>query len=314
MARPLLLDVDTGVDDAMAIALASRLDEHQLVALTTVAGNVPLGVATRNTLRVMDWMGMDVPVYAGMSAPLVRPLHTAREHHGDDGLGGWDAPQPRSVPRDEHAPEAIVRLAREHQGEITFVFVGPLTNLAVALNLEPRLAEWVHRLVIMGGAFFNRGNVTPHAEFNIFVDPEAAAQVANAISATWVGLDTTHQTGLTRTAWDALQDGDDVGVVLAREVTRRTLVELARPQSHLHDPLAVAVAEDEATVTTVKGRVVIDTGEHRRGETRMATAADGDLVSRVAREVDRGKFDAQFARILKPRQRVSKTQVVDSAG
>ena len=298
MARPLLLDVDTGVDDAMAIALASRLEGHDLVALTTVAGNVPLDVATRNTLRVADWLGLDVPVHPGMSAPLVRPLHTAHEHHGNDGLGGWDAPEARSTTSGEHAPEAIVRLAREHQGDITFVFVGPLTNLAIALNLEPRVAQWVRRLVIMGGAFFNPGNVTPHAEFNIYVDPEAAAQVANGMPATWVGLDATHQTGLTRPAWDGLNSASDVGAILAREVTRRTLVELERPQSHLHDPLAVAVAESEDVVTAVSGRVVVDTGEHRRGETRVATTAADDVVALVARDVNRDRFDAQFARVI----------------
>lgn len=294
MSRPLLLDVDTGVDDAIAITLASRLQNHNLVALTTVAGNVEIEVATRNTLRVMDWLGLDIPVYRGMSAPLVRPLRDAREHHGDDGLGGWDAPDARSSIEDQVAPEAIVRLAREHRGEITFVFVGPLTNLAVALNLEPRLVDWVHKLVIMGGAFFRAGNVTPNAEFNIFVDPEAAAMVARTIPATWVGLDATHQAKLTRAAWDRLQDASDPGAVLAREVTRRTLIERKGQQAHLHDPLAVAVAEDSDVVSSVKGRIVVDITEERRGETRVASAAQGDVVSGVAQDVDQERFVSLF--------------------
>src|SRR5690349_11036054 len=129
----MLLDVDTGVDDAVAIALASKLDSHELVALTTVAGNVPVEYATANTLAVAAWMGLDVPIYRGMSEPLARPLFDAREHHGFDGLGGWIPPVTPASLEVETAPAAIVRLAREHQGEITFVFVGPLTNLAVAL-------------------------------------------------------------------------------------------------------------------------------------------------------------------------------------
>lgn len=299
MARPLLLDVDTGVDDAMAIALASRLENHDLVALTTVAGNVPIDIATRNTLRIAGWLGLDIPVHQGMSAPLVRRLHTAREHHGNDGLGGWDAPESQSTARDARAPEVIIRLAREHQGDITFVFVGPLTNLAVALTLEPRVAEWVDRLVIMGGAFFNPGNVTAHAEFNIYVDPEAAAQVARVMPATWVGLDATHQAGFTRSMWDGLRDANDTGAVLAREVTRRTLVEQERPRSYLHDPLAVAVAEDTEVVSTRKGRIVVDTGEARRGETRVAVPAEGDVVSRVAQVVDQERFMALFGNVIR---------------
>ncbi|MEX2314116.1 MAG: nucleoside hydrolase, partial [Thermomicrobiales bacterium] len=112
----MLLDVDTGVDDAVAIALASRLESHELVALTTVAGNVPVEFTTANTLTVAAWLGIDVPIYRGMSEPLARPLYTAREHHGFDGLGGWKPPVTPAKLETETAPEAIVRLAREHRG------------------------------------------------------------------------------------------------------------------------------------------------------------------------------------------------------
>jgi inosine-uridine nucleoside N-ribohydrolase len=294
----MLLDVDTGVDDAVAIALASRLESHELVALTTVAGNVPVEIATANTLAVAAWMGIDVPIYRGMSEPLARPLHTAREHHGFDGLGGWKPPVAPAKLETETAPEAIVRLAREHRGEITFVFVGPLTNLAVALSLEPRITEWVDRLVIMGGAFAVPGNTTAVAEFNIYADPEAAAKVArSAMRAEWVGLDATHETGVTRAHWERLEDSDDPGHVLVREVTRRTLTELNRPRFYLHDPLAVAVAESQGAVEMWVGQVVVDVGEFERGKTRLTEAVADEVASIGARHVNHGVFNAILGRL-----------------
>jgi purine nucleosidase len=299
MVRPLLLDVDTGVDDAIAIALATRLREHELVAVTTVAGNVPIEFATDNTLRVLAWLGADVPVYRGACEPLTRPLVTAREHHGHDGLGGWQMPVAAGDVQTLSAPQAIIQTARQHQGNVTFVFVGPLTNLAIALILEPRLAEWVDRLVIMGGAFFGPGNVTEFAEFNVFVDPEAAAVVARSgIAATWIGLDVTHQTNLTAQQWRAVEHADDAGSVLVREVTRRSLLELRRPAFHLHDPLAVAVAENPAIVAGQGGAVVVEVGEHGRGSTRVAYGYGTDFASLAAREVDQSAFDAVFGALM----------------
>ncbi|MCO5177921.1 MAG: nucleoside hydrolase [Thermomicrobiales bacterium] len=295
---PLLLDVDTGVDDAMAIALASRLDRHRLIGISTVAGNVPLEFATRNTQTVAAWLNLDVPIYSGMDRPLVRELVDARAHHGTAGLGDWEPDVEPAPLSSTSAPEAIVQLAREHQGNITFVFVGPLTNLAVALSLEPRIVDWVQQLVIMGGAFFNEGNQTPAAEFNIFVDPDAAQRVADAgFRATWVGLDVTHKTTLDRTGWDRLAQASEPSAVLVREMTRRILVDLERPAANLHDPLAVAVAEDPSLVELAEGQVVIDTTDAKRGRTRLAEAAAGDAVSSVCRSVDREAFGALFARV-----------------
>jgi len=295
----MLLDVDTGVDDAVAIALASRLDSHELVALTTVAGNVPVEYATANTRAVAAWMEIDVPIYRGMSEPLARPLFDAREHHGFDGLGGWTPPVTPAALEVETAPEAIVRLAREHRGEITFVFVGPLTNLAVALSLEPRIAEWVDRLVIMGGAFAVPGNTTPHAEFNIYADPEAAAKVArSAMRAEWIGLDATHETGITREHWDRLADSDDPGHVLVREVMRRSLTELKRPRFHLHDPLAVAVADSQSAVEMTVGTVVVDVGEFERGKTRLTEPAGNEGMCVAARHANHDVFGSILAKLV----------------
>lgn len=296
MAIPLLLDVDTGVDDAMAIALAASLTSHDLVAVTTVAGNVPLERSTDNSLRVLEWLGEDAPVYRGMSRPLVRTLHTATSVHGNDGLGGWGLPAPKQAVGPISAPEAIIRLAREHKGALDAAFVGPLTNLAVALMLEPDLAGWFNNVTIMGGAFFGPGNVTPAAEFNIYVDPEAANVVARSgLDATWIGLDVTHQTALSRGAWDRLNDETGKMSTLAREVSRQTFVERNREQVYLHDPLAVAVLTSADLVECIHGQVLVETGEDSRGETRIA---HGDGTSLAAATVDSAAFLEMFGKML----------------
>lgn len=292
MLTPMLLDVDTGIDDAIAIALATTLPDHALVAVTTVAGNVPLDVATTNSLRVLSWIDAEVPVYRGMSRPLVRPLHTATRFHGNDGLGGWEAPASGRMPADETAPQAILRLAREHKGELEGVFVGPLTNLAVALALEPDLVGWFRHVTIMGGAFYRPGNETEHAEFNIFVDPEAANQVARSgIPATWIGLDVTHQTYLANDEWNALDAATSVNAQLVREVTRFSFETRGRQQAFLHDPLAVAAAAFPELVTVTSGQVLVETGHAASGETRLSP---GESNTGVATAVDVDGFRRLF--------------------
>lgn len=295
MTIPLLLDVDTGVDDAMAIAFATALDTHTLVGITTVAGNVPLDRATDNTLRVLEWLGCDVPVFRGMSRPLVRPLHTATSVHGNDGLGGWLAPGSIRQVESMHAPEAILSLASAHRGVLEGAFVGPLTNLAVALMLTPELATWFKHVTIMGGAFFNPGNVTKDAEFNIFVDPEAADIVARSgLATTWVGLDVTHKTSLSRSAWEAISSDAGGRAQLTKEVSRQSIVERGREQVYLHDPLAVAVVSNPDLVETQQGQVLIETGHAARGETRLA---QGPGTCRVASAVQSDAFLEVFTRL-----------------
>lgn len=288
MTRPLIMDVDTGVDDAMALALAVTLPEHELVAVTTVAGNVPIDLATANTLRVLNWIGNDAPVYRGMSKPLARAHYAATDVHGNDGLGGWQEPVAVREIETMSAPEAIIQLARQYQGEIDGVFVGPLTNLAVALALEPELAGWFRHVTIMGGAFFNPGNVTPAAEFNIFVDPEAAAAVADSVLAcTWIGLDVTHQVSVSSEIWKSLAGVTGPAPMLVREVCRQTIETRGLEKVHLHDPLAVAVAAYPDLVTLREGRVRVDVGNFLRGETRLI---EEDGAAKVADSVDAGRF------------------------
>src|SRR5688500_8099753 len=207
-SMPVILDVDTGVDDALALALAVRWSRVELIAVATVAGNVDVEQATRNTLTVLDWFGAtDVPVHRGASRPLARPLITATHFHGEDGLGDANLPPSQRAIGTDRGPAAMIRLARARPGELTLVCVGPLTNLAIALNVEPSLPDLVAGVVIMGGAFWVPGNITPAAEFNICVDPDAAAQVFDAAPRfkhlTAIGLDVSHQTALTRADWRA---------------------------------------------------------------------------------------------------------------
>ncbi|HQY31352.1 MAG TPA: nucleoside hydrolase, partial [Thermomicrobiales bacterium] len=175
---PIILDVDTGVDDALALGLAHQLPDLNLIAATTLAGNIDVEHSTANTRNVLAFIGAgDVPVYRGASRPLARAARDAAHYHGQNGLGDASFPESTAAVLPERGPAMIIRLAREMQGELVLIAVGPLTNIAIALNVFPDLPSLIKRLVIMGGAFDVPGNVTPHAEFNIWADPEAAQQV-----------------------------------------------------------------------------------------------------------------------------------------
>ena len=173
MTRTLLIDTDTASDDAVALIMALRSPEVRVAAITVVAGNVPVTQATSNALFAVEMCGTDVPVYSGAEAPLFRKLETADWFHGADGLGdhGYKPAKLRAV--QGHAVDALIQTVRDHPG-IEIVTLGPLTNLAMAVLREPKLAASVKRCVVMGGAPCCVGNVTPAAEFNIWVDPEAA--------------------------------------------------------------------------------------------------------------------------------------------
>ena len=176
MPRTLLIDTDTASDDAVALIMALRSPEVRVAAITVVAGNIPVQQATHNALYTAELCGSDVPIYSGAEQPLVRPLVCADWFHGKDGLGdhGYAPRKRRAEP--VHAVEAFVETARANPG-IEIVTLGPLTNVALALRREPKIAENVKRCVVMGGAPCCEGNVTPAAEFNIYVDPEAARMV-----------------------------------------------------------------------------------------------------------------------------------------
>lgn len=172
---PVILDVDTGIDDALALLYACASREIDLLAVTCVAGNVPLEAVVANTLAVLELAGRgDVPVHAGADCPLVKSLTTTEETHGPEGIGYATRPQGSAGPTSHEAAAALVEIAHRRPGDVHLVTLGPLTNLALALALEPRLPSLLRGWTFMGGAFRGSGNTTPTSEWNIHVDPDAA--------------------------------------------------------------------------------------------------------------------------------------------
>jgi inosine-uridine nucleoside N-ribohydrolase len=303
-SKPLMMDVDTGVDDAAAIAMALGL-EVDLVAISTVAGNVSIDHSTANTLRVLSLLGgEDVPVFRGASRPLVAPLQFAPYVHGEDGLAGAQLPEAVTDEQELTAPEAIVAMAEGFDGELTFVSVGPVTNLAMALSLRPQIARQIARVVIMGGAYFVPGNTSSYGEFNAYLDPDALHQV---FQAEWneiiaVGLDVTHQTSLNRAMWEGISEDADGAAGMMRGIARSTFVEGLRPTFYLHDPLALAVALDPALVTT--GEYVVSVEPH--GERRGQTVVGEPGRIKIATAVDSERFERRFCGALGIRYVASK--------
>lgn len=295
---PLILDVDTGIDDALAIAYAAGSPDAELVAITTLAGNIGVERTTQNTLDVLELLGRnDVPVHRGASKPLVRPHLDAAYFHDVNGLGGAILPHSDREIGADRGPAALIRLTKARPGEITLVCTGPLTNLAIALNVDPDFGLRLKNLVIMGGAFHVPGNTTPYGEFNILCDPEAAIEVLQARlpETTWIGLDVTHKTALTREVWDATTEALRAGLAgpaarIASVVAERVFIERGLKGTYLHDPLAVAVALDPALVETEEVAFTVAVSEPERGQTTVT----GPGEMKVAIGVDAERFGRMF--------------------
>lgn len=196
MPQKIIIDTDPGQDDAVAILLALASPEIEVLGVVAVAGNVPLALTEVNARKVVELSGRrDVPVFAGCAAPLSRPLVTAEHVHGKTGLDGIELPEPTLPLQAQHGVDFIVEtLRREPAGTVTLVPIGPLTNIAEAFRRAPDIIGRVQRIVLMGGAYFEVGNITPAAEFNIYVDPEAAAEVfATGAPLVVLPLDATHE-------------------------------------------------------------------------------------------------------------------------
>ncbi|HEY6710798.1 MAG TPA: nucleoside hydrolase [Rubrobacter sp.] len=281
MSGPVLVDTDPGIDDALALHYLVATGGWDLKAITAVAGNVPLPRAVANARGLAALLGIerDVPVYGGCPKPLMRDLETAQHVHGDDGMAGVVLPWPSVAERREHAVQVINELGRRYSGELTIVAIGPLTNVAAALILDPSLAQRVGRLVFMGGAVNVPGNMPPGvAEFNIYVDPEAARIVVESgMPFTMVGLDATEQSILSRKQLENLDDASTQSG-FAREILDHYLALYERSRGGeacaLHDPLAVAVAADPSWVKLETGNLYVETqGEYTRGKTAFLSQA-----------------------------------------
>lgn len=290
-AERLILVVDTGVDDALALALAVRHPGLELDCVVTTWGNVDLERVNDNTLRVLDWLGArSVPVFAGPSGPLVGAAFDASDWHGVDGLGGARLPGAARAIEPDGARQLAERVARAPRA-LSVVCTGPFTALAQAIQRDPAFVENVRELVVMGGAARPPGNTTAVAEYNVYADPEAAAIVfEQAWPCVMVGLDVTNQVRLTRLETAALASMESAEAQLVSEVTRHLFQERALDSMALHDPLAVAVVAHPELVTTVPGPVVVETrGALTRGQTIVdwrPTRARPPSNTRVCVEVD----------------------------
>jgi inosine-uridine nucleoside N-ribohydrolase len=278
-----IIDTDPGVDDALALLLAMRSPELKIEAITPVAGNVPLGLTLPNALRMVEIAGRtDIPVAAGAKTPLVRRLVTAAYAHGENGLGGAVFPEPKIKPVAQPAAELIRDIIRKYPGEVTLIPVGPLTNIATALDLDAELAGMVRGITLMGGSL-SGGNITPAAEFNIYVDPEAAHIVfQSGIPITMVGLDVTRKTSLTEEHVRTLETAQNPVSQAAAKIGRNALEHnrqmgfLVGP--NMHDSLAVASFLDPSLVTLKDYYVDVETtGELTAGETLGYSPTAGDL-------------------------------------
>ena len=270
--QKIIIDTDPGVDDAFALLLAMTSPELELLAVTAVAGNVPLDLTLPNALRMVEIAGRtDIPVAGGAAAPLLRTLVDATYAHGDNGLAGVVFPAPRLRPVAEPAASLIGMLVRKHPGEVTLVGIGPLTNVAIALRQDPALASMIRGIVLMGGSL-SEGNVTPSAEFNFYVDPEAASMVfRSGVPIRMVGLDVTRQVDLTEEHLAALRAGRNPVSDAAARIGSAVMAMYRREGEvgapHLHDPLAVSALLASDVLTFEDYRVEIEaTGTLTAGE------------------------------------------------
>ena len=261
--KKVIIDVDTGIDDAIGILLAEKSGEADILGITTVNGNTSLAQATVNTRKVTKLLGRDdLKVIQGASRPLLREPFFEVSVHGNDGIGGALKDMDVEVRDEGFAPDFIIEQAKLHPGEITVILLAPLTNMALALRKEPRLKEWLKELVIMGGAVDHPGNITPTAEYNIYIDPEAAKMVFHSgVPITLVGLDVTSQTLLTKKDVDAIAPGPAHDFVAESTVhyMNHYLNRNGIEACSMHDPLAVGVALDRSLVKTEKYFVDVET-------------------------------------------------------
>jgi inosine-uridine nucleoside N-ribohydrolase len=304
MPTPVLIDCDPGHDDAMALLLALASPELDLLGVSTVHGNQTLEKTTANALRVLEFAGRgDVPVAAGADRPLTREPRVAAHVHGETGLDGPDLPPPAGAPAHAHAVDFLADRLHEAGRRVTLIPIGPLTNVALLLARHPDVTDDIERIVLMGGAIAE-GNVTPAAEFNIWVDPEAAARVfASGLDLTMVGLDVTHRALMTSEHAERLRAAGRVGAMVAElwafyHRFHSRVYEF--PGTPVHDALAVAHVirgdllrterrnvEIDCASELCRGRTVVDlwriSGREPNGQVAVEVEADAFLEMLVER-------------------------------
>lgn len=289
--RTMLIDCDPGLDDALALLLAHGDPNIRLIGVTTVGGNVGVDKTTRNALQIRDYLGFtDVPVATGAGEPLLGDVQSAEHVHGEGGLGSVVLPEPRGTVVATDAVDFLIETLRAAPGTIDLVATGPLTNIALALRKEPRITEWVASFTIMGGSY-TRGNATPAAEFNIYADPQAAAEV---FAAPWttvmVGLDLTLQAIVTDEIVERMKRlgalGTDFVIPLATFWTNPLDDEW--DGQALHDVCAVAYVARPDLFASKPARVDVETaGTFTSGETVVDFhAAEPNAIVPMKLDVD----------------------------
>jgi purine nucleosidase len=300
--RPFVIDTDTATDDAVALVLAFAARDIHIEAITVVAGNVGLAQTVQNALYTVELCGASVPVYAGADKPLHTALTVAENVHGRDGLGDIGLPLHGREPAPGHAVDALIAAANKYPGELTLVTLGPLTNVALAVYLDPSFASKIGRCVVMGGAPDGIGNTTSTAEFNIYVDPEAARIVLRSgMPVEMVGWDVTLKCAmLTPVENAALREYDTTRARFVADIQRTVLMLwerlYGRPMVCLPDPLAMAVALDPTIATMERVSMDIElTGELTRGMTVVDRRPERDQPNvSIATDVDRARFMAML--------------------
>jgi len=297
---PLLIDTDPGVDDALALLMAFNDARHQVVGLTVAAGNVGLDHTVANALKLCEVAGVDVPVFAGCATPLLHPARDAAYVHGRDGFGDIGYVPATRQAQTEHAALAILRLSHEHAGRLLLVALGPLTNLALALRLDPTLPTRVARCVVMGGAVTGHGNITSAAEFNIAFDPEAAHIVFEAFPqidlSDW---EATLAHGLAHAEVDRWVGVDSGRARFYDAISRQTRAWSAgRRGSHWHSAdglaMAYALAPEGALELEARPLSVELQGRHARGATIVDWRREEGRPDhvRILMRYDQARFEA----------------------
>jgi purine nucleosidase len=297
--QSLIIDTDTGIDDAIAILMALASPRHRVAAITALNGNVHVDHVVRNIRTVLDAAGAPpIPVYSGADRPLLGEHVHAAYVHGEDGLG--DAGFPRSARPLEHeqAALALIRMARANPGVHTLVTLGPLTNIALAIALDRELPTLLTRIVVMGGAVHGRGNATPAAEFNIHADPEAAAIVFERVpNLTLVPWETVVEARVPWKDWERLAQTGPLGrrfvIPMTEKLVRWIQTTRGVDGFPLADPLAMAVVMEETCVTNTRmASIAVETGGRlTRGATLVVEGrADAQFNTRIAEAVNREIF------------------------
>lgn len=259
--KHLIIDTDPGFDDAHAILLAAAHPNASIEAITTVGGNVLLKNTTANALKILEVAGIKVPVFPGIDGALVERDHENAAHvHGEDGLGDCGIPEAKQQPEKEHAVHAIIRLANESPGKYSLIAIGPLTNIAVALRMDPGLPEKIKELIIMGGAVYARGNtINTPAEFNIYNDPEAAAIVFNHWPEfSMVSWETTVSHAMTQEDFEKMMSIESPRAEFFRRISKKTLAFFRNVLN-----IEVLFAADSLTMAALLEPDIIEKSEKR---------------------------------------------------